>query len=86
MLFGLFLALSDGLAFAGRYGADAFGRVAALPDEDACPPVGAVRVDCPRLALFGDFGGGDVAEFAGLECAPSHGDCPFCGVGVLPGL
>ena len=61
VLFGLFLALSYGLAFAGCDGADAFGGVAPLSDEDACPPVGAVRTDGPRLALLGDFGGGDVA-------------------------
>ena len=72
MLFGLFLALPYGLAFAGCDCADAFGSVAALADEDACPPVGAVRVNGPRTALFADFGGGDVAEFAWLECAPRH--------------
>ena len=60
VLFGLFLALSDGQAFAGRYGADAFGGVAAPAYEDACPPVRAVRGDDPRAALFGYSGGGDV--------------------------
>lgn len=74
VLSGLFLALLHGLAFAGRDGADAFGRVAPAPDEDACPPVGAVvLVDYPGFALFRDFGGGDVAEFAWLERAPCHG-------------
>lgn len=43
-----------------------------MADEDACPPVGAVRVDGPGSALFADFGGGDVAEFAWLERSPSH--------------
>ena len=61
VLFGLFLALLYGLAFAGCDGADAFGGVASLSDEDACPPVGAVWVDGPCFALLGDFGGGDVA-------------------------
>lgn len=61
VLSGLFLALLHGLAFAGCDGADAFGRVASLADEDACPPVGAVRTDGPRAALFADFRGGDVA-------------------------
>ena len=74
VLFGLFLALADGLAFAGRYGADAFGGVAPASDEDACSPVGAVvLVDYPGFALFGYFGGGDVAEFAWLERVPCHG-------------
>lgn len=61
VLLGLLLALSHGLAFAGCDGADAFGGVASLSNEDACSPVGAVWVDGPRLALFADFGGGDVA-------------------------
>lgn len=61
VLFGLFLALLYGLTFAGCDGTNAFGSVASLPDKDACSPVGAVRVDGPRLALLGDFGGGDVA-------------------------
>ena len=61
VLLGLFLALLHGLAFAGCDGADAFGGVASLSDEDACPPVSAVWVDGPRAALFADFGGGDVA-------------------------
>ena len=83
VLFGLFLALLHGLAFAGRDGADAFGRVAPAPDEDACPPVGAVvLVDYPGFALLRDFGGGDVAELAWLERAPCHvWGLPAWGVG-----
>lgn len=79
VLSGLFLALLHGLAFAGCDGADAFGRVAPAPDEDACPPVGAVvLVDYPGFALFRDFGGGDVAKFAWLERAPCHDREPSC--------
>lgn len=80
MLFGLLFALSHGLPLAGRDGADAFWGVASLADEDARPPVGAVLVNYPGAALFADFGGGDVAEFAGLECSPCHGGgLPGCG-------
>lgn len=61
VLFSLFLALPDGLAFAGCDGADAFGGVAALADKDARSPVRAVRTNGPCFALFRDFGGGDVA-------------------------